>query len=268
MATILLAQNITVYDGDGGHPYAHTGGISCQIIKDAGAMGIIAGHMEIADQPDVVNKKLRSALKSGMRNCILMVGEKWEELGADWDIASVMQKETAKAAVRIRLMAALEEVSLDDFRNLVLAYDPAWGSRGSGNGNQPPTPEQIEDMCAFLRTEIGDKYGAEAANSVRIVYGGTMSPERADVVMSKANVDGFILGSAGTTCDWVAKIGSIVEKFAKPGRRAVLVLNWKAYLLKEPYAAFMNVLGNYEFDSYVAPNFVDLRLVSDVLARN
>jgi triosephosphate isomerase len=266
MAVRLLAQGFDIFEGDGLHPFARTGRISCQHLKDAGAFGVILGHSEVNDAPEIVGKKLKAALKIGLKENVLLVGEKWEELGADWDIATLIQKETAKAAVRNRLIASLEEISADDFSRLVLGYEPAWGTRGSGKKDaEPPQPEQVGEFCAFIRAIISEKYGEDAAKSLRVIYGGTMSPERAAPMMDRKDVDGFILGSAGTRSDWVRNIAAVARNYAKPGRTPVLVLNWKAYNLKEPYIAFVEDLKKFEIDSFVAPNFVDLRLVGSLV---
>ncbi len=265
MGIVILAQNLDIFEGDGKHPLARTGSIGCPQLLGAGATGVILGHSEVGDGAATVNLKLKTVLKNGLSG-IILVGEHWEELGEVWNDASLIQKETAKAAVRRRLVEILDSIQTADIEKIVLGYEPSWGTRGSGKEDvEPPQPAQIGEFCALMRQTISEKYGIEQAGKMRVIYGGSMTIQRAEQIMQLGDIDGLILGSAGTTTGWVVKIADAVERGAKDGRRPVLVLNWKAYALKEPYESFFSVLAKKAIDAYVAPNFVDLRIAGGLL---
>lgn len=109
------------------------------------------------------------------------------------------------------------------------------------------------------------------SKDIRIIYGGSSSSERTEEIMPSKNVDGLILGSAGTTTDWVQKIGEGIQgamQNKNSTRKGVLVLNWKAYELEESYLDFLKVINNFDGDLieiYLAPIATELREVKDLL---
>jgi triosephosphate isomerase len=128
-------------------------------------------------------------------------------------------------------------------------------------------------MCQFTRDLIGENYSKEIAKNIRIIYGGSSSPERTEEIMPSENVDGLILGSAGKTVDWVQKIGEGIQmavKNKKSLRKGVLALNWKAYELEEPYSDFLKVINDFDnnlIEVYLSPIATELKELKDLLIK-
>ena len=261
----LIAQAVNIFPGDGKNPYARTGEVSFYHLKKAGATGVILGHSEVADGPEIINKKLTAAFNEGLKNNIVLLGENWEELGKSWDKCSNKDKEKVKKTVKVRFLKILENIDKDIIRFTIFGYEPGWGVCGSGKeGIAPPGAEQIEVMAGLLRRTLSELYTEEIAQKIKIIYGGSSSPERTEEIMPIGDVDGLILGSAGTTTDWVKKIGDSIIKITEvkqSKRKPVLALNWKAYVLQEPYDDFLKVISGFNdnLDVYLAPSSTDLR---------
>ena len=97
-----------------------------------------------------------------------------------------------EAVVKSQISNALFHLEADAFKNIVLAYEPVWAI-GTG---ETATPEQAQDMHAFIRKTLSEKYGEEVANSVSILYGGSVKPNNAKEIFSKPDVDGGLIGGA------------------------------------------------------------------------
>jgi triosephosphate isomerase len=263
----LIAQNISIFDGDGRDSFARTGGTSCFEVKKAGATGIIIGHSEVGDDSDTVNKKLKSAIANELFDNILLVGESWAELGKDWQDLSAEEKQKIQGLVCRKFLEEIAGVSRQDFQKIVVGYEPAWGTRGSGKaGVTPPQAAQVQFFCSLLRKAIAERFDEDTAGKTRVIYGGSMTPERAAELMGLEDCDGFILGSAGKTVEWTKKIADAVTGGAKAGRKPVLCLNWKAYRLQEPYAQFIQELAEQRgIDAFASPNYCDLALLKELI---
>lgn len=260
----LIAQKVDIYEGDGKHPHARTGELGFFHLKHAGAQGVLLGHSEVGESPKIVNKKLKAAHAAGLTRHIVLLGESWEDLGKPWSELSEEQKSQAKAVVKEKLIAMFAEINEQIVADIVLAYEPGWGVRGSGKSDvPPPSPEQIQAMAMMMRAALQERYSETVAQSMRILYGGSMSPERATEIMPLPDIDGFILGSAGTTVANVNAIGqSTIE--GRKQRRPVLALNWKAYELGESYEQFIEAVKLFEemCDIYIAPPATELRTLA------
>jgi triosephosphate isomerase len=264
----LIAQNVNIYSGDGKNQFARTGEIGFYHLKKAGATGVILGHSEVKDSSEIVNKKWKSAIENSLFNNIVLIGEDWEDLEKGWDKSSEQEKNEMKNKLKNKLNIILDGISEEIIEKTVFGYEPSWGTKGSGKEDVlPPQPVQIENICSFIREIIKDRYNKD----IRIIYGGSSSPERAEEIMPLNNVDGLILGSAGKTVDWVLRIGEEIMKSTKNKqsvRKGVLALNWKAYELEEPYISFLKSINNFNgnlIDVYLSPVTTELKEVNDLL---
>ena len=164
---------------------AFTGEISPLMLTDIGASYVILGHSERRDIfgecDELINKKVLSAFEHDLTP-ILCCGESLEEREAN------KQEEKVKA----QLEADLKDVSESDIKKLIIAYEPIWAI-GTG---KTASSEDAEAMCAFIRNLIADLYSKEAAEAVRIQYGGSVKPANVKELMEKENIDGALVGGA------------------------------------------------------------------------
>ena len=164
---------------------AYTGEVSATMLKSLGITTVILGHSErrayFNETDELLAKKVDAALKQGMR-VIFCFGEELADRKANQE----------EAIVRSQISKALFHLEADAFKSIVLAYEPVWAI-GTG---ETATPEQAQDMHAFIRQTLKDKYDATTAESVSILYGGSVKPSNAQEIFSKPDVDGGLIGGA------------------------------------------------------------------------
>ncbi|MDR2156913.1 MAG: triose-phosphate isomerase [Clostridiales Family XIII bacterium] len=164
---------------------AYTGEISPAMLAEIGVDYCVIGHSErrqyFAETDGTVNQKLKAAFARGI-SPIVCVGEVLEERDAG----------KAFDVVKRQLEAGLSGVARSDAERLVVAYEPVWAI-GTG---RTATPEQAEEMCAFIRQTVGGLYDDGAAERVRIQYGGSVKPSNARELLTKADIDGALVGGA------------------------------------------------------------------------
>ena len=164
---------------------AFTGETSAAMLSDMGAEYVILGHSErrnvIGETNEEVNKKTLRALHAGLAP-IVCVGELLEE------------REAGKTAdvIRNQFEGSLAEVSDAQIPSVVIAYEPVWAI-GTG---KVATPEQAEEVHADLRSLLENRYTAEIASKIRILYGGSVKPGNAGELLAKENIDGALVGGA------------------------------------------------------------------------
>lgn len=162
---------------------AFTGEVSCDMIKSAGAGWVILGHSErrsiFGETDEVINKKVKKVLSEGL-SVILCVGETLWEREAGAEIETVLAQ-TGKG---------LEGVA--DLSNVVIAYEPVWAI-GTG---KTASPNDAEVMHKAIREYIARIRSKDAAEKMRILYGGSMKPENAKELMAQPDVDGGLIGGA------------------------------------------------------------------------
>ena len=172
---------------------AFTGEISPLMLKDAGCSYVILGHSErrhiFGETDELVNKKVLSAINHGLIP-ILCVGELLEER------ESGKTQEVVEKQVREGLKG------VDGDNEFVIAYEPVWAI-GTG---KTATPELAEEVHLFIRQVLSDMFGSEKANSVRILYGGSVKPENAAGLLNMENIDGALVGGASLKAESFAKI--------------------------------------------------------------
>ena len=177
--------SVVAVGGQDCHPAAlgaHTGDISAEMLKDAGAGFVIVGHSERrADHREtdsVVNAKAEAAWRAGL-TAIVCVGETRAERDG---------KKTLEVVGR-QLAASVPDGATAD--QLVIAYEPVWAI-GTG---LTPTVKDVEQVHGFIREKLKARFPAEGA-SVRILYGGSVKPSNAAELLSVANVNGALIGGA------------------------------------------------------------------------
>lgn len=164
---------------------AFTGEVSGSLIKDTGASFVIVGHSErrqfFGETNDTVNKKTKAALKNGLTP-ITCVGE------------TLSERESKKTfdVIKEQLHGSFANFSKEEMGALVVAYEPVWAI-GTG---KVATPEQAQEVHAFIRKEISKLFGEEIANAIRIQYGGSVKPDNIAELMRQADIDGALVGGA------------------------------------------------------------------------
>ncbi|HET7558505.1 MAG TPA: triose-phosphate isomerase [Limnochordia bacterium] len=176
---------------------AFTGEISVEMLTDVGCRYVVIGHSErraLFGETDAdVNKKVRAALTGGLR-VILCVGE---------TLAQRRSGETAAVVTR-QLQGGLNGLELADPADLVVAYEPVWAI-GTGEN---ATGDQAQEVCALVRQRLGELFGAEPAQSVRIQYGGSVKPANVAEIMAQPDIDGALVGGASLEVEAFAAICS------------------------------------------------------------
>jgi triosephosphate isomerase len=179
------AQNI-YYEANG----AFTGETSCNMLREVGADRCLIGHSErrhVFLEPDSwMGRKIRRALDTNLLP-ILCVGETLDERKAN----------RTDRVLKRQLDSGLTLMEEQDVRRIVIAYEPVWAI-GTG---EVATPEQVLAAHATIRKFIGNKFGPDAADAIRILYGGSVSPDNATQLMAIEGVDGLLVGGASLKAD-------------------------------------------------------------------
>jgi triosephosphate isomerase (TIM) len=164
---------------------AYTGEISADMLKEKGCRYVIVGHSErrqyFGETDETVNRRARAALAAGLLP-IVCVGETLAEREAG---------ETFKVIER-QIAAGLKDWTGAEWDRLVIAYEPVWAI-GTG---RTATADQAQEVHAAIRAQLVQLAGAEAAERVRIQYGGSMKPDNAKELMSRKDIDGGLIGGA------------------------------------------------------------------------
>ena len=171
------------------------------MLTDLGVEYVVVGHRErrqyFAETDETVNKRAKAALAGGLKP-IICVGE------------SLTQREqgVTEELIRMQVKIALNGVTADELKNVVIAYEPIWAI-GTG---KTATADQAEEVCAAIRKVVGELYGADAAKALTVQYGGSMNPKNAEELLSKPDVDGGLIGGASLKADQFAVIVEAATK--------------------------------------------------------
>ena len=176
----VIAQNMHFAENG-----AYTGEVSASMLKSVGVKTVILGHSERRAYFNETDESLAKKVDAALANDIRVIFCFGEEL-ADRKAGS------EEAVVENQIKNALFHLDAAAFKNIVLAYEPVWAI-GTG---ETATPDQAQDMHAFIRKTLADKYGSDVANSVSILYGGSVKPNNAKEIFSKQDVDGGLIGGA------------------------------------------------------------------------
>ncbi len=164
---------------------AYTGEVSAEMVKSTGADYVILGHSErrayYGETPAMLKTKVNLALANNLTP-IFCIGEVLEErkAGKHFDV------------VKAQVEESLFELSAEDFSKIILAYEPVWAI-GTG---ETATPEQAEEIHAYIRQVIAGKYGKQIADDCSILYGGSCKPSNAKELFANPDVDGGLIGGA------------------------------------------------------------------------
>lgn len=174
---------------------AFTGEVSPRMLVDAGCSHVIIGHSErrqyFGETDDTVNKKLKAALISGL-TAIVCIGE------------TLAERESGKTfdVLRGQVAGAMAGIAETELKSIVLAYEPVWAI-GTG---KTATDQQAQEAHAFIRRLLVELYGPEAAQGIRILYGGSVKPENIKGLMSQPDIDGALVGGASLKSNSFAAI--------------------------------------------------------------
>jgi triosephosphate isomerase (TIM) len=184
---------------------AYTGEISIDMLKEVGVRFVIVGHSErrqyFGETDATVNKRTLAVLAGGLTP-ISCIGETLQERESN---------QTFKVLER-QIKEGLKGIS--NPTAIVIAYEPVWAI-GTG---KTATPEQAQEAHAFIRKEFAKLYGDAAAQSVRILYGGSVKPDNMGILMSQPDIDGGLVGGASLEAESFAKI--VKFEVASPALRA------------------------------------------------
>lgn len=168
---------------------AYTGEVSAPMVASTGATYVILGHSErrqyYGETSEILKEKVALALENNLTP-IFCIGEVLEE----------RENGTYNEVVKKQIEEALFNLSAEDFGKIILAYEPVWAI-GTG---KTATDDQAEDMHAFIRGVIADRYGKEVAENTSILYGGSCKPSNAPQLFAKPDVDGGLIGGASLEC--------------------------------------------------------------------
>jgi triosephosphate isomerase len=190
----VAAQNVH-YEETG----AFTGEVSAPMLLELGVDAVVLGHSErrewFGETDRALQQKVPAALAAGLLP-ILCVGETEEE----------RESGETQRKLRHQVQEDLERVSDERLTDVVIAYEPIWAI-GTG---RTATPEQAQEAIAFVRALVGDR-SKEAAERVRVLYGGSVKPDNAEEILVQPDVDGALVGGASLDPDGFARIAAAAE---------------------------------------------------------
>ena len=180
---------------------AYTGEVSAEMVKSTGAQYVILGHSErrqyYHETAEILKEKVDLALANGLK-ILFCCGETLEE----------RQAEKQNEVVKAELGGSVFHLDAEAWKNIVIAYEPIWAI-GTG---MTATSDQAEEMLAYIRSIVAEKYGQEAAEDTSILYGGSCKASNAPELFSKPNIDGGLIGGASLKC---ADFKGIIDAWKK-----------------------------------------------------
>ena len=169
---------------------AYTGEVSAEMVKSTGAEYVILGHSErreyYNETPEILKEKVDLALANGLK-ILFCIGESLEQREAN----------EQNAVVKAELEGSVFHLTAEQFSNIVIAYEPIWAI-GTG---KTATAEQAEEIHAYIRSVVAEKYGAEVAANTSILYGGSCKASNAPELFAKPDIDGGLIGGASLKVD-------------------------------------------------------------------
>jgi triosephosphate isomerase len=187
------AQDLSPFDSG-----AYTGDISGPMLSKLGCAYVIVGHSERREYhnetDELINKKVKAALKHGM-SPILCVGEKLDVREAGGHVEFVHEQ----------LVACLKGLKAEQVQNVVVAYEPVWAI-GTG---KVATPADAQEVCGAIRKKLDEKYGAEVAAKVRVLYGGSVKANTVSDLVAQPDIDGALVGGASLDGEEFTKLSAM-----------------------------------------------------------
>ena len=199
-SNILIGAQDAFWQSEG----AFTGEVSCGMLKDAGCKFVIIGHSErrqyFGETNDSVNKKAKAALAEGLTP-IVCVGETLAE----------REKGLTLQVLDDHLRNGLKDISAGDVLKMVIAYEPVWAI-GTG---KTATPLQAQEAHQYIRGALAKAYDKEAADMVRIQYGGSVKPENISDLLRQPDIDGALVGGASLAAGTFTEIVRFASEVKK-----------------------------------------------------
>jgi triosephosphate isomerase len=187
----VAAQNCSTEIEEG----AHTGEVAAFMLQEVGVSHVIVGHSErrqlYGETDSMVGKKCLAGISTGL-TVILCVGETLQQ----------REQEIAEKVVRGQLTGGLSGLTASDLDRIIVAYEPVWAI-GTG---RTATPEQAQEMHAFIRRVFAEGHSEDAAAALRILYGGSVKPDNVAGLMAQDDIDGALVGGASLTAESFAQI--------------------------------------------------------------
>ena len=187
----VAAQDCATESAEG----AFTGEVAAFMLRDVGCSHVIVGHSErrqyYSESDEVVSRKTRAGLAAGL-TVIVCVGETLEQR----DLGN------AERVVREQLVGGLTGLTASDLDRIIVAYEPVWAI-GTG---RTATPEQAQEMHAFIRRVFAERHSAAAGNALRVLYGGSVKPDNVADLMKQPDIDGALVGGASLNAESFAQI--------------------------------------------------------------
>ncbi len=174
---------------------AHTGEVAAKMLRDVGARYVIVGHSErrqhYFETDKMVNRKCQAGLLADLK-VILCIGE----------TLSQREQGIAERVVSGQLSGGLNGLTASDLDRIIVAYEPVWAI-GTG---RTASPEQAQEMHAFIRRVFADRYSDQTASDLRVIYGGSVKPENIAGLMAQTDIDGALVGGASLEAETFARI--------------------------------------------------------------
>jgi len=187
----IAAQNCAAEQKEG----AFTGEVAASMVRDAGCSHVIVGHSErrqyFFESDEIVSRKTQAGLAAGLM-VIVCVGETLEQ----------RDQGSAESVVRNQLAGGLSGLTASDLDRIIVAYEPVWAI-GTG---RTATPEQAQEMHAFIRRVFAERHSAAAADEIRVLYGGSVKPDNIAGLMKQPDIDGALVGGASLKAESFAEI--------------------------------------------------------------
>ncbi len=174
---------------------AFTGEVAAFMLRDAGCSYVIIGHSErrqfFLETDQIVSLKTQAALAAGLK-AIVCVGETLEQ----------RDQGKARDIVSEQIVGGLSGLTASDLDRIIVAYEPVWAI-GTG---RTATPEQAQEMHAFIRRVFAERHSPDSAEALRILYGGSVKPDNIAGLMKQADIDGALVGGASLEAESFSKI--------------------------------------------------------------
>jgi len=187
----IAGQNCAAEQKEG----AFTGEVAAFMVRDAGCSHVIVGHSErrqyYFDSDDIVSRKTQAGLAADL-TVIVCVGETLEQ----------RDQGNAESVVRNQLVGGLSGLTASDLDRIIVAYEPVWAI-GTG---RTATPEQAQEMHAFIRRVFAERHSPAAAAALRVLYGGSVKPDNIAGLMKQPDIDGALVGGASLKAESFAEI--------------------------------------------------------------
>lgn len=187
---IIGAQNMN--DATAG---AFTGEIAAKMLVDVGAKFVLLGHSErrhlYHESNDFINRKVKRAVMDGIQP-VLCIGETQKEY----------EEERTHEVLKSQLDECLKDLSADELKNLVIAYEPVWAI-GTGLS---ATTEIAENVHQFIRDYLQEMFGMEFSKNIILQYGGSVTPTNAKNLLDQPNIDGLLIGGASLSLETFSQI--------------------------------------------------------------